>query len=93
MLVFLNISMKYYDQLDVIPIFMTANLVFGIVCGMVFLDEYAMYTWYGFIFVSLGIIMCIAGITVIVLKNNKVAKSEVNMRESDNWTFRDEMEE
>ena len=29
-LLFLNISMRYYDQLDVVPIFMTSYLVFSI---------------------------------------------------------------
>ena len=76
-LVFLNLSMKYYDQLDVIPIFMTAFLVFGIVCGMVFLDEWREYTWLGFFLVSLGSIMCMGGIAVVVLKNNNAAKSAV----------------
>ena len=43
-LLFLNISMRYYDQLDVVPIFMTSYLVFSIGCGLVFLDESAGYT-------------------------------------------------
>lgn len=66
--------MKYYDQLDVIPIFMTSFLVFGIVCGFVFLDEWKLYSWLSGLGIFSGVSLCIAGITLIVLKNAKVAK-------------------
>ena len=83
-LVFLNISMKYYDQLDVIPIFMTSFLVFGIVCGLVFLDEWDLYNWSSGLGIFCGVLLCIAGIALIVLKNAKVAKKNVLRQENEN---------
>ena len=71
-LLFLNISMKYYDQLDVVPIFMTSYLVFGIFCGMIFLAEYTAYSKLNFIGIAIGISFCVAGITLLVMKNKKV---------------------
>ena len=41
---FINAAMKYYDQIDVIPIFMTSLLVFNIVEGMILLDEVSLYS-------------------------------------------------
>ena len=71
-LLFLNIAMKYYDQLDVVPIFMTSYLISGIGCGMIFLAEYTAYSKLNFVGIAIGISLCIAGITLLVMKNNKV---------------------
>ena len=71
-LLFLNVAMKYYDQLDVVPIFMTSYLIFGIFCGMIFLAEYKAYSKLNFIGIAIGISLCIVGITLLVMKNNKV---------------------
>ena len=71
-MIFLNISMKYYDQLDVIPIFMTAYLVFGICSGMIFFDEASSYTAGNLVGIVAGILVCMLGIVLLVMKNAKV---------------------
>ena len=92
-LIFLNISMKYYDQLDVIPVFMTSFLVFGIVCGLIFFNEIASYTWGSGSGIMGGCLLCIAGIALIVLKNAKVAKKNVRSASEASWQSLDELTE
>ena len=90
-LIFLNISMKYYDQLDVIPVFMTSFLVFGIVCGLIFFNEIESYTWGSGAGILGGCLLCIAGIALIVLKNAKVAKKNVRSGSEASWQSLDEL--
>ena len=92
-LIFLNISMKYYDQLDVIPVFMTSFLVFGIVCGLIFFNEIESYTWGSGAGILGGCLLCIAGIALIVLKNAKVAKKNVRSNSEASWQSLDELTE
>ena len=92
-LIFLNISMKYYDQLDVIPVFMTSFLVFGIVCGLIFFNEIESYTWGSGAGIFGGCLLCIAGIALIVLKNAKVAKKNVRSGSEASWQALDELTE
>ena len=92
-LIFLNISMKYYDQLDVIPVFMTAFLVFGIVCGLIFFNEVDSYTWGSGAGILGGCLLCIGGIALIVMKNAKVEKKNVRSGSEASWQSLDELQE
>ena len=73
---FLNVSMKYYDHLDVIPIFMTSLLVFNICYGLVLLDEMDNYVGYDYIGIVIGVILCIFGISLLVAKNAEIVKTK-----------------
>ena len=42
----LNIAMKYYSQLEVVPIFETSYTVMNLLFGMILLNEAANYMWY-----------------------------------------------
>lgn len=68
--------MKYYDHLDVIPIYMTSLLVFNICCGLILFDEFALYTRSGFLGIVLGIGMCMSGISLLVFKNAAAVKTK-----------------
>ena len=61
--------MKYYDQLDVIPIFMTSLLMFNIIEGMILLDEISLYSSNQLLGIAAGIVACIIGIIIIMTKN------------------------
>ena len=43
---------------------------------MIFCNEYAEYDWPSFLGISCGILMCCAGIALMVTKNAKVAKKK-----------------
>merc|ERR1712183_131539 len=82
-LLFLNICMKYYDHLDVVPIFMTSMLIFNISCGMVIFDEVENYDRNEFVGISAGIILCALGISIIVAKNTEIVKKEILSSETE----------
>lgn len=69
---FINLSMKYYNQIDVMPIYQSFLLIFMIVSGLIFLDESANYTWGELIrlFASSGFV--ILGIYVLTRKQSAI---------------------
>ena len=69
--------MKYYDHLDVIPIFMTSLLIFNILSGLVILDEMDNYVPSDFLGIGTGIILCMSGISILITKNAEIERTEV----------------
>ena len=65
MLIFLQIGMKLYDQIEVIPLYLTSSLVFTTISGMVILNEVALYTFGQLVGIFFGIVLCILGIVVM----------------------------
>ena len=70
----LNIAMRYYNNLDIMPVYQSLILIMMLICGWVLLDEIANYT----IGNMLGIIgsstIIIAGIKVITMKTSVVTQ-------------------
>ena len=56
---------------------MSTNLVFTIVCGLIYLDEWSAYDGLNLLGIMFGILMCNGGIALITLKNAKVAKKNI----------------
>ena len=59
MLIFLQGAMKYYDQIEVIPMYVTSSLIFTIVSGMIMLNEIADYSPGQLVGIFFGIVICI----------------------------------
>ena len=72
----LNYSMKYYNQIDIMPIFQSFNLNFMIISGLILLDESSLYTnWQlGKFFLSSCVIAI--GIYVLTLKQSVIMKQK-----------------
>ena len=71
-MIFLNLSMKYYNNLDVMPIYQATILMGLMVTGLLVLKESALYTW-GELFLLFGsAIVVIAGIYILTIKQNLV---------------------
>ena len=85
--------MKYYDLLDVIPIFMTSLLIFNIVEGLVILDEYSVYERNDLVGITIGIVLCLMGITLLMLKNHTQVKTKAMARDSEDSDASSEMQE
>ena len=75
--------MKYYDQIDVIPIFLTSLLIFNITEGCILLDEISLYGTNDIIFISFGIAVCVAGIIILMIKNADKAKLQALIKDDD----------
>ena len=74
MLYLINIAMKYYDQLEVIPVFASSQLVFIILSGLILLDEYSLYNSAELAGLAVGAGVCAVGVLILLLKN-KVKKA------------------
>ena len=85
--------MKYYDLLDVIPIFMTSLLIFNIVEGLVILDEYSVYERNDLVGITIGIVFCLLGITLLMLKNHDQVKTKAMARDDEDSDASSEMQE
>ena len=82
-LLFINVAMKYYDQIDVIPIFLTSLLIFNITEGCILLDEISLYGTNDIIFISFGIAVCVSGIIILMIKNADKAKLQAMIKDDD----------
>ena len=87
MLIFLQTGMKLYDQIEVIPLYLTSSLVFMTISGMVILNEVALYTFGQLVGIFFGIVFCILG---IVIMNFKLTST--NLKEGVEQTLIDETE-
>ena len=65
--------MKYYDQIEVIPVFLIAVLVFVLLCGMVVLNDIILYNAVRLIGITIGVICCGIGIYIVIMKNTTIA--------------------
>ena len=88
-----NMSMKYYDLIDVIPIHMASVLVFNIVEGLIILDEFSAYSTKELIGISIGILCCCFGITILMFKNKDKVKTKAMTKDDDESDEEEEMQE
>ena len=90
----LNVSMKFYDLLDVIPIFMTSILIFNILEGLIILDEYSAYeNGSDLVGITVGIVLCLLGITLLMLKNHDQVKTKAMTKDESDSDASSEMHE
>ena len=68
----LNLSMKYYNQIDIMPVFQAIIVYFIICAGLVLLDESAYYTWEQLFRIFMSSIIIASGIYVITLKQSSI---------------------
>ena len=65
---FLNLAIRLYDQLAVIPIYQTFVLLTWTSIGLFLLDEYQQYTSEHLAGIVTGIIICILGVKALTMK-------------------------
>jgi len=64
----INVAMKNYDQMEVIPIFQTVLMIFWILTGMLLLDEIQFYTTSQIWRIVLAVLICALGVYFLVKK-------------------------
>ena len=72
----LNLAMKYFDQLQVMPIFMIAIMVLWICSGLTILEESKYYTWGELFSLYASFAVCCIGIKILMskIKQQKLRK-------------------
>lgn len=66
----LNVGMKFYDQMEVIPIFQTFRQLSWILSGLIILDEIVDYQTYQLAIIFVGALFCLAGIHILSMKKD-----------------------
>ena len=64
----INISMKYFNNTDVMPIYQSFVLINWMLSGLVLLDESKLYKWGELFMLGGSCILVILGIFVLTLK-------------------------
>jgi hypothetical protein len=71
-----NFILKYYDQIEVMPIFQVLWIIFSMIFGMILLTEAQFYTWPQLLGIFATTLIGVAGMYVLVLKQtNNLATS------------------
>jgi hypothetical protein len=65
---FLNTALRYYDSLQVIPIYQTYWIIFGTASGLVFFDEIGEMSGTQIFFFLVGCVISLAGVLVLSLR-------------------------
>ena len=65
-----------------IPIYLVSSVIFTVVSGMVMLNEIQLYSALQLVGISVGMVLCIAGILIMYIKNKagKELLSDVELR-------------
>jgi len=65
----LNIMMKVYDNMDVMPMYQSCVFSMPIMFGLVLLDEASHYTWTGLVGIFAGTFTCLLGVYILYMKS------------------------
>lgn len=63
-----NKALRFYDQLEVVPIYQSSIIINGILCGSIILNEVRLYSPLGIGMIVVGAIICISGILLLLYK-------------------------
>jgi len=63
-----NFVLRYYDQIEIIPIFQVMWIIFNMIFGLILLEEGLCYTWGQLCGIFATSLLGIAGMYVLVLK-------------------------
>ena len=74
-LVYVNHAMKHYDQMEVMPVYQTNIMVWGIFSGMACIDEVRFYSWTQLGLITLASGVCVGGIFFLLQKTKRKEKS------------------
>ena len=77
----LNIAMKYYDQLEAIPIFQTSSMIVWIMTGLIVFDEVKYYDNMQLLGIFCSIILSCIGIKCLTMKTKLIIRSEISIAE------------
>ncbi|CDW72158.1 phospholipase d [Stylonychia lemnae] len=85
----LNTGLKFYNQLEVIPIYQSSVILNNLLCGGLIFNEFQYYSWWNMLLIALGSVTCICGIMIIAKKyqfisSKEAEKSALRLENKDN---------
>ena len=74
----LNLNLKYFNNLDLMPVYQASILICNMVCGLVLLNEIANYTAIDLLQLFGSVCFVAAGIWVMTLKRTEIVQRSGN---------------
>jgi hypothetical protein len=68
----MNMNLKYYEQMEIIPIYQSSIILTNVLCGAIIFQEMEKYNWWKIMMLSIGFMICISGVSVIILKGTSI---------------------
>ena len=68
----INQAMKYYDQVEVVPIFQTCLMIMWITSGLIVLNEKKFYSWLELAGILGSIVLSLIGIKFLSMKRKLI---------------------
>ena len=65
---FMNMSLQYYNQLEVVPIYQSFVIMSNLMCACIIFNEFRNYAWQSLLLITIGTLICISGILVMMKK-------------------------
>ena len=75
----LNIAMRYYNNLDIMPVYQSLNLIMMLTCGWILLDEIKYYEWKDMLGILGSSVLIITGIKIITMKTSAITQVKKSM--------------
>ena len=74
---FLNIALKRYDAMLVVPVYQSLWIIVAVIGGGVFFEDFKSFETYQWICFPIGVIICIAGVFLLAENRKKVNSTRV----------------
>ena len=71
----MNSGLRYYSQLEVIPVYQSAVIINNIIAGGIIFQEFAKYEAWRMAGIAVGTAVCCSGIMVVINKGEMVRDS------------------
>lgn len=78
---FLNLGLKFYRSLEVIPIYQCTVILGNLICGGIVFKEFLNYTTWELESIFIGTLICLSGIMIILEKHNYTNQFKVEIIE------------
>lgn len=76
----LNLAMRTYRQIDVVPAYESLALIFNIVAGLALFGESALYSWQKLAYIWGSFFVILLGIIVLAFKHNILHAKELEQQ-------------
>jgi len=75
----LNIGLKFYNQLEMIPITKSSLMINNMLCAGIIVNEFVYYDWWQIVLLFTGAFICVAGILIIMKKDSLLSATRVEI--------------
>lgn len=79
----LNLAMKYYKQMEVVPVYQTSLLILWILTGLIILDEKKFYSGAELTCVFASVFLCFIGIKFLTMKKKLIEEQNEQRQRAD----------